>query len=208
MCWFVDDRSYKVPARLQANFYDVTDIHEPLDDDWALLPIPIYVEFDESSLDFLERADGTTDYVVSFLIPAGLIAKRTDEAEKEVKQDFLDQLGDDLVAKVHAERGRFDQNPDLGSFRVESDLARAVRHPDGTVSVEVPVHELDEVGALHRYEIRSHGEVLSRGDFTTVEADGRYWIRGSLPVEANLDFVTVRVEDASTRARSYTLPIQ
>ena len=73
--------------------------------------------------------------------------------------------------------------------------------------VPVLVHELEQAGGLHRYEIRSGGEVLSRGDFSAVEPDGRYWIRGSLPVAANLDYVTVRVEDAATRARSYTLPI-
>lgn len=206
MCWFVDDRSYEVSARLQANFYDATDVHAELSQ-WALLPLPLYVEFSEATLDFIERADSGTDYALSFICPAGLLARRSDKVVSEVEEEFLDDIGEELVAKVHAERGRFDQNFALWAFRVEARSARALRNPDGSVSLDVPVQGVDARALPYRYEIRGGAALLRAGEFGAVEADGRHWIRGSVPVEAGQRFLSVRVEDERNRARSYTFPI-
>lgn len=206
-CWFVADRSYEVSARLQADFYDVSDVHDELPQ-WALLPLPLYVEFERADLDFIERADGVGDYALSFLVPAGLLARGSDKVAAEVEEQFLASLGEQLVAKVQAERARFEQNQSLWSFRVHGPGARAERNADGSVSVAVPVQAMDGRTPPFRYEIRTGAALLEEGEFGAAEADGRHWIRGSVPLEAVARFVSVRVEDQRNRSRSYTLAVQ
>lgn len=212
MCWFVDDRSYKVSARLQADFFDVSDVHDELAQ-WTLLPLPLYVEFNETDLDFIDRADGGTDYALSLLIPAGLVARSSDRVARKVEQAFLNDLSQELSAKVQAERARFDQNTTLWAFRIDGSGAHAVRNRDGSVSVVVPVQGVGQNTSPYRFEIRAQeGEfkeqALGEGEFGAAEADGRLWIRESVAMEAGAQYVTIRVEDERNRARSYTLPIQ
>jgi len=207
MCWFVDDRSYEVAARLQADFYDVSDVHDELPQ-WTLLPLPLYVEFERADLDFLRRADGLGDYALSILVPAGLLARESDEVAAEVEEQFLASLGEQLVAKVQAQRPRFEQNQSLWSFRVHGRGARAERNADGSVSLALPVQALDGRAPPFRYEVCAGAALLEEGEFGAAEADGQHWIRGSVPLDAGARYVSVRVEDQRNRTRSYTLAVQ
>src|SRR5262249_51635465 len=55
MCYFVGDRTYDVSARLQAEFFEVTEEHDDLTD-FSLLAIPLQAQFQGTDLNFLKRA--------------------------------------------------------------------------------------------------------------------------------------------------------
>lgn len=206
LCWFVNDRSYELPARLQADLFDVTEIHEDLERDWELLPLPIYVEFDRATLDFLDRADSGGHYLLSLLIPAGLVAGDSDKVPDRVRAEFLDVLGSELARKVQLERRRIEHNRNLWAFRLETSRSLVRRNADGTATVEVPVRAGEADSPLFGYELRSGAE-LRTASFDAPDAEGLCWVREVLPVDPQERFVRLRIDDSQGRARSYTLPI-
>lgn len=208
MCYFVGDRSYGLTARLQAEIFDASEGHESLAD-YALLTIPLYAEFDSVDLRFLDRASGAGDYALSLLIPAGLLARETDAIEAELEERLPTELGRELAAKVFAERSQFEQNPALGAFRLEAGAARLEPIADGCMRVRVPVQELGTASPLNRYEIRAGDRLLASRNFSsTASVDGRRFIEADLELPPGAQFLSVRVVDASSNVRSYTLPIK
>lgn len=204
MCYFVGDRSYRVAARLQAEVFDASVGHEDLGD-FALLTIPLYVEAGEQDLRFLDRADGAADYAISFLIPAGLLARETSEIEAEMEERLPRRLGQDLAAKVLGERSQFEQNLALGGFRLEAHAAELRRAGPGKLRLRVPVQDLAGDGA-HRYELRAGETVLASRDFPAA-ADGRRLIDDELELPAGAEYLNVRLTDARANTRSYTLRV-
>jgi len=207
MCYFVGDRSYALGARLQAEVFDVSEGHEVLDD-YALLAIPLHVEFDEADLRFLDRASGAGVYALSLLVPSGLLARETASIEGELEERVPRELGRELAAQVLAERAQFEQNLTLGAFALESRSAKVERGPGGRVSVRVPVQELSRVGALHRYELCSGSTLLASSDFSAAPASaGRRVIEAELELPDGVEYLGVRVTDGGANVRSYTLRI-
>jgi hypothetical protein len=207
MCYFVSDRSYQSSARLQAEVFDVSQGHESLAD-YALLTIPLYAESGELDLRFLDRAEGAKDYAVSILVPAGLLARETEDVEAEVEELLPQYLGRELAAKVFAQRSELEQNLALGAFMLEAQAVQLEPGSEGRLRVRVPVQELAGPGGLHRYELCAGGSVLSSGDFASGStAGGRGLIDEELSLPAGTEYLTVRVTDAGANTRSYTLPV-
>lgn len=208
VCYFVGDRRYEASARLQAEVFDVSEGHESLGD-YALLKIPLYAEFKGLDLRFIDRAHGVGDYALSLLVPAGLLARATDTIESELERRLPAELGRELTAKVLAVRSQFEQNLALGSFKLEAQAARVGPGLEGKLRLRVPVQELTASNALYRYELRAGDTVLSRRDFPAGAAtDGRRFIEEDFALPAGAEYLTVRVVDASSNTRSYTLRVQ
>jgi len=205
--WFVSDRSYEFTARLQAEVFDTSEGHESLAD-YALLPIPLYAEYQGADLTLIDRADGWGDYALSIIWPAGLLAQETDEVEAELEERLPEELGRELARKVFDERSQFEQNLALGAFKLEAQAASLERAPEGRVRVRVPVSELPGASALHRYELVSGDTVLASRNFqAAVPGDGRRFIEEEMTLPPGAQYLTVRVVDASTNTRSYTLKV-
>ena len=115
MCYFVGDRRYEVSARLQADVFDVSEGHDSLAD-YALLPLPLYAEFQGLDLRFIDRADDLGDYALSLIVPSGLLARETPEIEADVEERVPAELGRELGKRVLAARAQFERN--LGPGRV------------------------------------------------------------------------------------------
>jgi hypothetical protein len=205
--WFVGDRTYEFAARLQAEVFDTSEGHESLDE-YALLQIPLYAEFGGADLTLISRADGVEDYLISCVWPAGLLARETEEIEKELEERLLQELGRELAHKVFSERSQFEQNLALGAFKLEAQAASLEPAPEGRVRVRVPVSELGGASGLHRYEIVS-GDTVVRRNFQAAAAggDGRRFIEEEVALPAGAEYLTVRVVDASSSTRSYTLKV-
>lgn len=207
MCYFVGDRRYGLSARLQAEVFDTSEGHDALGD-YALLTIPLYVEFRDVDLRFLDRADGVGQYALSLLVPAGLLARETDAIEAELEERLPQDLGRELAVKVVSERSQFEQNLALGAFSLEAGAARMQPGTDGTTRVSVPVRELSSPGSLYRYELRAGETLLAGRDFPPVSAsDGRQLIDDELVLPSDARYLKVRVVDASANTRSYTLKV-
>jgi len=206
MCYFVSDRSYRLNARLQAEVFDASVGHETLGE-FALLTIPLYAEFQQADLDFLDRADDAGDYALSLLVPAGLLARETVGIEKELEDRVPHELGRQLAVRVFSERAQFELNPSLGAFRLEAGDARLEPGKDGTLRMHVPVQELGR-SRLFRYEVRSGDALLADDSFpeNPVE-DGRRVIEREVTLPEGTRYLSVRVVDASSNTRSYTLAV-
>lgn len=205
--WFVSDRSYEFTARLQAEVFDTSEGHESLAE-YALLPIPLYAEYRGADLTLIQRADGVGDYAISIVWPAGLLAQETNKVEEEFEERLPQELGRELARKVFDERSQFEQNLSLGAFKLESQAASLEPAPEGRVRLRVPVSELAGASGLHRYELVSGDTVVRRNFPAAVPGDARRFIEEEMALPAGTEYLTVRVIDASTNTRSYTLKVK
>jgi len=207
LCWFISDRTYEFTARLQVEVFDTSEGHETLGD-YALLQIPLYAEFQGTDLTLIERTDSVGQYALSILVPAGLLARDSEEIEEEL-DDYLPRLlGRELANKVFDERSTFEQNLALGAFKLEAQAASMEPAPEGRTRVRVPVSELPGASALHRYELVAGDTVVSRNFQAAVPGDARRFIEEEMSLPPGAEYLTVRVVDASTNTRSYTIKVK
>jgi hypothetical protein len=206
-CWFVSDRSYEFSARLQAEVFDTSEGHESLAD-YALLPIPLYAEYQGVDMTLIDRADDVGDYALSIIVPAGLLARETEDVEQVLEQHLPQELGRELARKVFAERSQFEQNLALGAFKLEAQAASLEPGAEGRIRVRVPVQELGGASALHRYELAAGDTVLASRNFqNATTGDGRRLIEEEMALPPGAEYLTVRVVDADLNTRSYTLKV-
>ena len=207
LCWFVSDRSYGFTARLQAEVFDTSEGHESLAD-YTLLQIPLYAEFRGVDLTLIDRADDVGDYALSILVPAGLLAKETEDVEEELEDRLPVHLGRELARKVFAERTQFEQNLALGAFKLQAEAASLEPAPEGRVRVRVPVQELPGANKLHRYELASGATKLASRNFQSASgADGQRIIEEEVALPPDAEYLNVRVVDGGLNTRSYTLRV-
>ena len=207
LCWFISDRTYEFTARLQTEVFDTSEGHESLDE-YSLLPIPLYAEFQGADMTLIERTDSVGQYALSILVPAGLLARDGEEIEEELDDYLPKQLGRELAQKVFDERSQFEQNLSLGAFKLEAQSASMEPAPDGHVRVRVPVLELPGASALHRYELASGSTVLASRNFQAASpVKGQRMIEEEMKLPAGAEYLTVRVMDAGANTRSYTLKV-
>src|SRR5262249_28051478 len=149
---------------LQAEVFDTSQGHESLED-YALLPIPLYAEFQSTDMTMITRSSNVGDYALSILIPAGLLARETTHVEEALEERLPLELGRELARKVLSERSQFEQNLALGGFKLEAQAASLEPEQDGSVRVRVPVQELPgSKDELHSYELAA-GDSVVRGNF-------------------------------------------
>jgi len=206
-CYFLDDRSYKASAGLQVDFFDLTDVHDALLDEYRVLELSICAEFEGTSLDFIDRAGSSVRwYLASLVVPAGLLARQTDAVQQRIETEAVEELTQELLSEVLAFRLDFHQN-DLASFHLDESSLRVRRAPDGTMSLAIPFVDTGGTG-LRAYSLSAAGHELLRGDLSDArEIDGRIWIQGIVVVPTEARFLRLRVEDATDGARSYTFRV-
>lgn len=206
-CWFIGDRTYEATATLQAEFFDAATIHGQALADWQLFPLPIQTGFAGTDLNLLNRADGPEDYVFSLLIPAGLLARESEEVADEVAGQVVDTLSAGLLQRIHDHRRGFDHNPALAQFGIESREARVTRGSDGRVTVRVPLVDPARAGRLRGTVIDASGSELGGGYLEGSGEDGRYEYVEEIEFPPDPGFVSVRLEDASAHVRSFTFKV-
>ena len=104
-CWFVNDRDYEYEATISLSFWDVAHVdpsNTSLDKQKSTDGlIRDFLERDDAtSLDFLDRAGGMGDYALSVVLPAGLVARETEEAADILAELITQRLVDKSCALV------------------------------------------------------------------------------------------------------------
>ena len=206
-CYFIDDRSYDCRARLVAEFHDTSRPRDELNDRSVILGLPIMAECEGVDLDFIDRAEASaSSYALSFLIPAGLLAKENEAVDREVEDGVLQTLCWDLAGKVQNARPEFHQS-DLARFHMDERVADVRRNGKGRVDADCPFVDTSDRG-LRRFGLSAGGALLEQGS-PALEDDGRFWIRlRGLDVPADVHHVQLFVEGAGGSARRYTLSIR
>lgn len=116
-CWFVADRSYHCYARLDGDVFDVTTAaaskRQGLDSTSRVLHLDR--ENKETSLSFLQRAEGVGPYLLSLVCPAGLIAPAASGIPEELDTEVVAQLCGDLARSL-LDRSNEIQEANLADF--------------------------------------------------------------------------------------------
>lgn len=197
-CYFVADNTYNARVKLNADFIDVTSPHDdPLSGN--VLPVPIQVDFKGTDLTFVERADDAGDYLLSIIVPAGFLSRESPDVVEEVRDKIIDEIADLFVREV-LENDRFFSRADRLAA-VELAHARAVVRRDGQeVVLELPVR-------ANRFVIRAGDARISDLVSREEDADGYHWIRRRIVVSRDTSHIQLRLEDARSEGRRYTLRI-
>lgn len=105
-CWFVPDRSYHCYARLDGDVFDVTTAaggrNQVLDATSRITQVQR--ESTEASLNFLDRADGISPYLLSVICPAGLVWPRSDAVPAQVDEVVTTSLCAALTKSLQESR--------------------------------------------------------------------------------------------------------
>ena len=208
-CYFIDDRSYEARAYIKAEFFDLTDIHDELNEDARLLEFPILGEFERVQFDFVDRAgSSTTSYAISLLVPAGLLASETENVDGLVESAAVEAIVEDLLGKIGRLRTEF-LNNDLATFHIIESKLVVERATDGTVRFAVPVQLNADSRGLRDYSLKAGNVELASGTFDTApDTQRRSWIRrDGLLVPEGEQFLRLRIVDAVGGRRSYTFHI-
>lgn len=94
--WFVSDRSYYCDTELAGSLVDVSVAttselsSASIDDDASVMEITNPAS--AAALNFLDRADGVMPYLLSLVIPAGLIASESDAATNALDDSVITQV--------------------------------------------------------------------------------------------------------------------
>lgn len=155
-CWFVDDRTYRSGAELSGDLYDLALVYRdlyPLGSARVRL-ISAASTFGETSMDFLDRADGAGYYLVSLVWPAGLLAMSTEEVKQELERSILSELSRDFATRVAVRQRDILEAEGMVNFWLEPDpanappLPREAAAPRPTPWVALDQHEVAGVVRL------------------------------------------------------------
>jgi hypothetical protein len=125
-CWFVDDTSYHGEARLEAVLHQVLPIaggRATLADGDAEVA-RFEVRLDEVRMDFLDRGE-PLGYVLSFVIPPGLLDRNNAHVEEHFARALGDGLAAGLARRVDESAGTILASESLADFYLLRDV-RAV----------------------------------------------------------------------------------
>lgn len=102
--WFVADRSYYCDTELAGQLFDISVatadgmLQEALDDNARVIDITSPAI--EASLNFLDRADGTMPFMLSLVVPAGLIASESSGASGALDNIVVAQVSKDMASSM------------------------------------------------------------------------------------------------------------
>jgi hypothetical protein len=216
MCWFVSDRSYAVTAGLDLRLYDLGLVVEELAPLGPSTELGSYqVEYGGRALGFLDRADGVSSYLLSVVVPAGLLARSNETVSGALAQDAEVKLCEALTNRVQQDRANL-LRPLTLNFSIPPGELAATRLADGKVEVAGAVHFRPERGveSLLYYSINDGSPIpfdapkpLADGSFDATEV---YAIKSlaSLPQGEGHARVRVVQGGASDRYRTFTVPVR
>lgn len=168
-CYFLKDYTYHAEAELVAHLYDLNaiDNDEVLLGDRQARLVLSSVNFDGAPMNFVGRnGPKAGKYVVSVLIPSGLLSKETDVLEGRLRQAVVEELGDQLARGLIGKREVLARAGGPAPFYLDLDQLELGVDPDGTISLRGDVHLIQEglIERMDRYRIQvDSGPVVEHG---------------------------------------------
>lgn len=158
--WFISDNTYYADVELTSSIYDARSLEAGLSlDDPAARILTVSSKFSGVALDFIDRADGATDYALGIIIPSGFLARENDEALLELKEEILTALCDQTVQGLQSRRDDLVRAEYVAPFFVEPAEVSVTRLSDTQARVSGRV-QLRQDGHVERLT----GVRLNAGD--------------------------------------------
>jgi hypothetical protein len=225
-CYWVKDRTYNTQATMDVELFDLAHVEkrgqglerESRLTEFAAAPSGV-------SLDFIDRAKWAQAgyYAVSFVLPAGLLAQRSDEVRNRLGPKLSEEICNDVVRMV---RDRADDlivaDEIIPFFFNPNEVDVAVNGGKVTFQGDLIFHADDQISAsLSTYEIvygkqrvlGSFGDLQPQDDTSRSEVGSRY-VRYPIEQQLALDQgsdsirITVRESSGNELVRTYTFPVR
>jgi hypothetical protein len=172
-CYFMGDNSYSGEARLDAWLYDLRPSaasHAALADGRSELT-HVQARFRGTDLDFIDRAGGNIgSYAASIIVPAGLLARSSENVEHCVADRAVEELSQGLMRELRGESEHVLLGERVSSFHVapESTLTRQAGslHFHGAVLLRT-----GEIQRMDTWRLEAGGESIE-GEFGDAVIDG------------------------------------
>lgn len=223
-CYFVADRSYDVNLILNATLYDLNLISRGAAElgTPSAMVLTTEVRTESVDLNFIDRAGGHLGlYAASVLVPAGLLAIRSDSVAEQVRERALQSAIDGLVERVFERRREVVEAASLVDFRLSANHLRIVRSEAGwEVSGAVLLPRERGRDGLSRIELRidDGDRILAKfdGEIDEVVIGGPTSNRSvavvfsaSIASEADARYLRLRIVDSTLNenARSFTFAL-
>ncbi len=217
--WVIDDRDYALDVSFDASIYDLSTALEPgaLLEDSSLRLARSHHRLGKTSMDLLDRAEGDAGtFLLSFVIPAGFLAKESDQTERALSTKVSEGLAHTFGREMQARADELIAADHLFDFRPEDVIVR--RGPEGFELSGDFVLDLGSVEALGGFSLRAGDVHLSEASFgrgLAEEGEGRHFrslrypLSLSLPAATEADTVQIEVWDGSRdqNRRTFTFPI-
>ena len=218
--WWLPDHSYLADVEVSSWFYDPRALAgQPLDAPLGAMRSEIASargRTDRIDLDFVKRAQGDVgEYFLSIVCPAGFLAVESDDLQKKLLDQVVDQLGPGLSRSVLDQGTVFERGAapfflDVGHSGLERDRSGAYVLR-GSVLLS-PSREIESLGS---WKLRVAGAPEVVGSFEgspAPEKDGNYErYHFEQPLGKVRVGTEVRLEIAAgeraTRVRSYTFRV-
>jgi len=134
--WFISDNTYYADVELTSSLYDARSLEAGLSlDDPAARILTVSSKFSGVALDFIDRADGATDYALGIIIPSGFLARENDEALLELKEEILTALCDQTVQGLQSRRNDLVRAEYVAPFYIEPAEVSLTRLSESQLSV-------------------------------------------------------------------------
>jgi hypothetical protein len=123
--WLVNDRSYYVHVRLEAELYSVAGVGKIAAPDQITRVSQLRSQAREATLDFIDRGDHVGAYLLAVLLPSGFLSSESDAVAPKLQAAIAKQLAAGLIGSAQANAqqlthwDRVDFHPD--GVRVSAD---------------------------------------------------------------------------------------
>ncbi len=152
-CWFVADRSYYCSSRLNGELFDVTvaAARQRQNVDASSRVLRVEREATEASLNFLQRANGVTAYLLSVICPAGLLATESVAVPAALDTAVVSQLCLAMAKSLQDRRTEITETELVDFFPRD---VRAARDGNKKVLVGEMVLKIGEANELGKLRYR------------------------------------------------------
>jgi hypothetical protein len=219
-CYFVDDVSYVGEARVNGNLFDLSAIRgdrATLEDGRAQI-LHVESRFQETSLDFLDRAGGNVgSFAASIVVPAGFLSRENPNAEHKLALAVSDQLSHGLARAVREGSREVLVADRLAGFHLDPHYSLDRREDKVRFQGEVVLRRTEQE-RMDGFSARLGGSTAS-GEFgpgIPDRTDGsrrarylRFPFRVELPYDASSDHLTLQLAagGANPGVRTFTIPL-
>lgn len=162
--WFVADQTYFADVELGATFYDVQALDpaaRSLADPSARV-LATSARFTDTELDFTERADSSTHYLLGCVLPSAHLARATPRTERAIHAAVVEGLRDGLVQAVQSRRTELVRAGEVAPMFIEPEEL-VVRREGDEVLVQGSVHlsEASLAGGVRELVLEAGAEAVA-----------------------------------------------
>lgn len=103
--WFVPDRSYYCTVRARGALLDVSALASAEGTAHDASVCEVHRTAGEAALNFLDRADGVASFLLSCLVPAGLLSTDNPTVQATLRDELIRQISGELAAALSDQAG-------------------------------------------------------------------------------------------------------